>query len=105
MSITFVYDERLGISIPNLSCEWKSLSQSQQENTISEWETYRGDIPERVKEIEHEINQLQERLYIEDDFDRSCHLNEQISELASVINDLWIWYRTNASVTESKTHF
>ena len=36
-------------------------------------------------------------------FIRSCELNSEIGELASIINDLWIWDRTNEEISK-KVH-
>ncbi|UCZ52277.1 hypothetical protein LGQ02_15710 [Bacillus shivajii] len=104
MSVTFVYDKRLGISIPHMACEWETINKAEQEAILAEWEKSRGDIPDRVKELEDEINHLQQRLYDENDFVMSCKLNDEISELASTINDLWIWYRTGATISQQKKH-
>ncbi|OQP01541.1 hypothetical protein B1689_04345, partial [Geobacillus sp. 44C] len=40
-----------------------------------------------------------DQLSDENDFERSCRLNSEIAELASIINDLWIWYRMNQTVS------
>jgi hypothetical protein len=102
-SIKFAFDSRLGISIPQLKTDWEELDPALQEKTLAEWENVRGDIPERIKSLEQKINKLQQDLYEEENFERSCLLNSRIAELASVINDLWIWYRTGEEV-KVKTH-
>ncbi len=50
-------------------------------------------IPDRIKELEHYINAKQHHLNNEEDFEISCKLNSEIADLASIINDLWLWYR------------
>ncbi|SES17161.1 hypothetical protein [Salisediminibacterium halotolerans] len=98
MKVPFHFDRRLGIQIPALSASWDTYPRDIQEEVLYQWEHSRGHIPERIREIEEEINEKQQRLYEETDFDRSCRLNEQISERASVITDLWIWYRTGENI-------
>ncbi len=93
MAYEFVYDERLGIRLPRLQYEWERYSRETQARILFEWEAIRGTIPDRIKELEKRINEKQERLQQEEDFAVSCQLNHEISELASVINDLWIWFR------------
>jgi hypothetical protein len=100
----FEYDQRLGIAIPDLNKEWKCFDRNTQEEILSQWEAIRGNIPDRVRELEQEINIKQALLDNEDDFLQSCHLNSEIAELASTINDLWIWFRSQAKIS-GKAHF
>ncbi|MCF6408767.1 hypothetical protein [Pseudalkalibacillus salsuginis] len=99
MTYTFTNNERLGIKLPLLEQSWNNYTKETQESILAEWETIRGKIPDRIKDLENEINDRQSQLYQEEDFERSCKLNSEISELASIINDLWIWYRTNNHIT------
>lgn len=99
MSYEFIYDERLGIRLPRLQQEWETYTEKTQERILLEWENIRGTIPDRIKEIENLINEKQEQLGREESFAASCKLNTEISELASVINDLWIWFRTRQNIT------
>ncbi|MDQ0255028.1 DNA repair exonuclease SbcCD ATPase subunit [Evansella vedderi] len=103
MTVHFNYNSRLGISVPELDVEWEYLSPETQAHILEKWEEIRGDIPDRIKELEVKINYLQEQLNEEDEFYQSCKINSQIAELASIINDLWIWYRTGEHV-EVKVH-
>lgn len=98
----FIYDQRLGIDIPIDTMNWDSLSVEQKEHILMQWETIRGLIPDRIKELEYEINRKQEQLNHEMDFEISCQLNSDIAELASVINDLWLWYRTQQDIRPKK---
>ena len=100
----FKYNQRLGILIPQLAQEFSTYPPNVQETIITRWEQIRGTIPERIKDIEEIINQKLNQLNNEDDFEASCTLNYEISELASSINDLWIWYRTEQSIV-TKKHF
>ncbi|HZH58038.1 MAG TPA: hypothetical protein VEY70_00290 [Metabacillus sp.] len=104
MNEYFAYDPKLKIRIPRLSKAWNSYSLHTQKRILTEWETIRGHIPDRIIELEEEINKKQEDLNTEEDFDRSCKLNHEISELASIINDLWIWFRTTQDISNSKIH-
>ncbi|QPA30367.1 hypothetical protein [Thermaerobacillus caldiproteolyticus] len=95
----FIYDERLGIPLPKLEKEWEDYSEAEQHVILLQWEKIRGTIPDRIVELELIINQKQEELGEENNFARSCALNSEIAELASIINDLWIWYRMNQTVS------
>lgn len=98
MNQYFSYDERLGIEIPVLQLDWEEYPESTQQLILLHWEERRGAIPDRIALLEQEINRKQAQLYEEEDFERSCQLNEEIAELASIINDLWLWFRMNQEV-------
>jgi hypothetical protein len=100
----FAYDERLGINLPNLEQDWDDYTDQQQNDIIYQWEQIRGSIPTRITAIEQVINMQQARLNIEEDFVMSCKLNSEIAELASIINDLQIWYRTGQDVSANRQH-
>ena len=95
----FLFDQRLGIPVPNLQKDWDLYSAEQQQQILFEWEQIRGNIPDRIKQLEKLINESQEELNQEENFERSCLLNNNIAELASVINDLWLYYRTQQDVS------
>lgn len=96
----FEFSRRLGIYIPRLEIEWEKLTELEQESILMQWEEIRGHIPDQIAAIETIINQKQAALDSEDDFTVSCRLNSEISEHASVINDLWLWFRQNQHVSE-----
>lgn len=100
----FVFDERLGINLPCLEQEWDDYTEEQQRTIVFQWEQIRGSIPTRIFEIEHVINVKQASLNTEENFLLSCSLNSEIAELASVINDLQIWYRVGQDVTTNRQH-
>ncbi|KMJ55242.1 hypothetical protein AB685_28280 [Bacillus sp. LL01] len=102
MDVEFIYDSRLQISLPRFHTVWDELDQDRQAQILRSWEEIRGNIPERVKELEVVINEKQAALTEELNFERSCHLNSEIAELASIINDLWIWFRLNPSLTTTE---
>lgn len=91
----FAYDARLGIRLPALKRDWETYSPEERAAILAEWESIRGAIPDRIKQLERIIIEKQSRLDEEDDFAISCRLNSEIAELASTINDLHIWYRVN----------
>ncbi|WP_064092633.1 hypothetical protein [Rossellomorea aquimaris] len=91
----FVYDARLKLNLPHPTTEWNVYSSSEQETILLEWEKIRGKIPDRIGELDKEIEVLQNELGVEEDFEISCKINDEIASKASRINDLWIWYRTN----------
>lgn len=100
----FVYDSRLGIQVPEFNTPFEELPLLERSRIIETWEDIRGTIPTRVMELEKIIvNKLYE-LGEENNFDHSCRINSDIAELASIINDLHIWYRVSADVTEGKRH-
>lgn len=100
----FYFDHRLGILIPELALDWDEYSKDTQEQVLFQWEKIRGAIPDRIAELEAEINRKQAQLDDESDFPRSCQLNSDIAELASIINDLWLWYRTNQTISTKIHH-
>jgi gas vesicle protein len=99
MNNYFSFNDRLGIPIPDLQKSWDSYAHEEQQDILVTWEKIRGRIPDRIAELENMINHKQSELDNESDFPRSCQLNSEISDLASVINDLWLWYRTNQDVS------
>lgn len=100
----FELNDRLGILLPKLDKEWHEYSIKEQQMILAAWENIRGHIPDRIKELEVIINSKQAELDKEENFARSCRLNSEIAEMASIINDLWIWYRLNQSLAEDKVH-
>jgi hypothetical protein len=103
MNSYFQYDERLGIEIPVLELEWEMYDAAVRINLLLQWEQIRGVIPDRIMKLEAQIIEKQNKLDKEDDFRTSCRLNSDIADLASIINDLHLWFRTNQDL-ESKTH-
>ncbi len=99
----FTYDQRLGMLVPDIIEEWDELSKQVQQDILLNWEEIRGSIPDRIAELETTINQKQAQLSNENNFTLSCKLNSEISELASIINDLWLWFRANQTMS-AKTH-
>jgi hypothetical protein len=96
----FTFNQRLGIFLPDLTVEWEEFSEETQQHILLYWEQIRGSIPDRILVLEDNINIKQAQLSDESDFPRSCKLNSEIAELASIINDLWIWYRANQTLSE-----
>jgi len=102
MNQRFVDDARLGIRLPHLDKPWEDYNPNEQEAILLEWETIRGLIPDRIAELERKIDEKQDELGEENDFERSCRLNAEVAELASIINDLWIWYRISPHISFEK---
>lgn len=103
MKDIFIFNERLGIAIPHLEQDFSAYPSSKQNAILMHWEEIRGTIPERIKKIEGMIEHTLNRLNHEEDFEISCALNTEMAEYASIINDLWIWYRMDQTIT-SKEH-
>lgn len=95
----FSFDQRLGIEIPDFARDWDDFRKEIQNEVLFYWEQIRGTIPDRIVELEKLINQKQAQLSNESSFTRSCELNNEIADLASIINDLWLWYRANQTVS------
>ncbi len=104
MTEFFSFDQRLGIFIPEFANDWEHYSKETQADILFRWERIRSAIPDRITELEHDINQKQVQLSDESDFIHSCQLNTEIAELASIINDLWLWYRANQTLSAKEHH-
>ncbi|WP_062047756.1 hypothetical protein [Bacillus sp. JCM 19034] len=98
MSVQFIYDRRLGIELPLFEQSWDALDYKIKDVTLKKWEEIRGTIPDRVKEFEEKIRIVHLQLSDEEDFETCCRLNEEMAELASIINDLWIWFRQSPAI-------
>jgi hypothetical protein len=99
MDAFFEENTRLGIPLPRLERSWESYSPQERESILFEWEKIRGHIPDRIKDLENIINEKQAKLEVEENFVLTCRLNSEIAEHASVINDLWLWYRTDQTIS------
>jgi hypothetical protein len=99
----FIRDERLGIRLPALDREWEEFSPDERNDILLEWETIRATIPDRIIRIESVIIEKTKQMSEEESFVRSCELNSEIHELASVINDLNIWFRVQQD-HDTKVH-
>lgn len=100
----FRYDERLGIETPYMYVDWEQFTQEEQYHIIYRWEKIRSHIPDRVKYLEKMIQERELKLQIEDDFQSFCQLSSEISDLASRIIDLNLWFRTQEEATADKVH-
>lgn len=102
MNHFFVWNDRLGIPLPELHQEWERFGEAERTAIVTHWELIRGTIPDRVKAFETIINAKQAQLFEEDNFERSCDINSDIAEYASRINDLLIWYRMNQDIDHKR---
>ncbi|WJH34547.1 hypothetical protein MJA45_19315 [Paenibacillus aurantius] len=100
----FVYNARLGIPVPELDRYWEDYRDEDRAVILAEWEEIRGRIPDRIVQLERDIIARQSRLDKEDHFPTACRLNSEIAELASIINDLHIWYRTQQDIRSGPAH-
>ncbi|MFC5469490.1 hypothetical protein ACFPPD_12225 [Cohnella suwonensis] len=96
----FEYSERHGIRIPRLTADWETLGPERQIAVLERWEIIRGSIPDRIFAFEAGIRIKQQQLFEEEDFARSCRINDDISDLASRINDLNIWFRVQQELDD-----
>lgn len=102
VDLYFSHDDRLGIHVPSLNKDWHEYHPKTQHSILLLWESIRGRIPDRIASLEKEINKKLDELSDENDFNLSCKLNHEIADLASIINDLWIWYRTSEDANDNK---
>ena len=52
----FVWDERLGIRLPDFNQPFEEFTYHEQSEIVEKWEAIRGRIPSRVFELEHVID-------------------------------------------------
>ncbi|MCY9515420.1 hypothetical protein [Paenibacillus apiarius] len=102
-NVVFEWDGRLGIEVPVLHAAWESLHWDERSAILAKWEEIRGMIPDRIKVLERDIVAKQNALYDEEQFEASCRLNSEIAELASIINDLHLWYNIHQEM-DAKIH-
>ena len=101
----FAYSDRHGIALPSPEKDWDELALECQAAILSRWETIRGKIPDRIRDLEDAIREKQQLLFEEDDFAQSCLINGDIADLASRINDLNIWFRVQQELEpQAKLH-
>ncbi|MDF2556998.1 MAG: hypothetical protein K0R71_826 [Bacillales bacterium] len=99
----FSLNKRLGIELPMLEKSIEDYDLDTQHAILFHWEKVRGAIPDRIQELEVEINTRQKKMNKEEDLHTSATINSEIAELASIINDLLIWYRFQAHHTTELT--
>ncbi|EJL41295.1 hypothetical protein BAG01nite_03010 [Brevibacillus agri] len=99
----FIFDERLGIRLPALDMPWEEYSHTERADILMEWEEIRATIPDQIQRVEAVIIEKTRQMSEEENFARSCELNSEIHELASVINDLNIWFRVQQD-HDTKVH-
>lgn len=104
MRYQFIHNDRLGIPLPELALKWESYTPEERADILLQWEEIRAKIPDRIIHLESIINQKQSQLSEEENFALSCKLNSQIHELASVINDLNIWFRIQQEYEPGHAH-
>lgn len=94
----FKFNERMGIQIPLVYVDWEELPLSDREDIITRWESIRGQIPDRILELDRLVEALQLKVNQEENWEEVCKLFHQISTIASTINELNIWYRKQQEV-------
>lgn len=91
----FHYDRRLDLLLPDLPKPWHEYTERERADILVRWETIRGTIPERIRQLEGQIATKLAALNEETDFAACCRLNDEMADLASRINELNIWFRTD----------
>ena len=97
----FIFNSRLGIHVPEFDQEWESYSVKDQSDIIQRWDQERAKIPDQIRKLEHEIIRKQDAMF-EMSFEEYLIVHRQIVDLASRINDLNIWYRTEGHITNHR---
>lgn len=100
----FQYNDRLKIELPTFYVEWEELSTKEQYEVIRRWEQTRAQIPDLIKEFERMVQERELQLQIEDDNPTFIQLSKEITDYASRIIDLNLWFRTDEEVASSKIH-
>ncbi|MBU9720148.1 MULTISPECIES: hypothetical protein [Bacillaceae] len=99
MQTLFIEDKRLGIALPKLNKSWELYTIEEQGEILAFWEKQRAKIPDRIKELEKVVSRKTNDMLLENDANKMIDLNNEIVHLASVINDLNIWFRTEPVLT------
>ncbi|MCD8510449.1 MAG: hypothetical protein LRY73_11675 [Bacillus sp. (in: Bacteria)] len=99
MTELFQEDKRLGIALPDLNEPWEKFTLQEQTKILSYWEKQRSKIPDRIKELEKEVKVKTRNMLVENDEKKMIQLNNEIVYLASIINDLNIWFRIEPAIT------
>lgn len=95
---SFDFVPKLGIHVPTFHLDWDEYSIKEQLDIIHQWEKERAKIPDRIKEIEVKIGELQDKMF-EMEFDEYCVIHDDIINMASAINDLNIWFRIEGELS------
>ncbi|WP_025028312.1 hypothetical protein [Caldalkalibacillus mannanilyticus] len=103
-NVEFIYNERLGIELPTFNTDWELLTPEEQHQVIFKWETIRATIPDRIAALERMIAEREGQLQVEDNFPIFCRLSAEISDYASRVIDLNLWFRTQEEATSTKVH-
>jgi hypothetical protein len=98
----FHLDTRLGIEVPNSDLPFEALPLSEQEAVLSHWERIRAMIPDRIRELEQVIEDLLAQIQLEEDWDAIVRRFDDISEIASRINELNTWLRVDPSLASPR---
>ncbi|MBX6351797.1 MAG: hypothetical protein IRZ10_00570 [Thermoflavifilum sp.] len=98
VSCYFRFDERLGIECPAFDPPFESLPRPIQEAALAYWEKVRSGIPDRIQSFETRINALLARIQETDDWDEITRCFDEISDLATRIQDLNLWARVDPSL-------
>lgn len=99
MTELFSEDKRLGISLSKLDKPWDKFTHQEQTKILSYWEKQRSKIPDRIKDLEKEVKVKTWGMLQENDERKMIQLNNDIVYLASIINDLNIWFRVEPAIT------
>ncbi|MDB5085407.1 MAG: radical protein, partial [Bacilli bacterium] len=94
----FQFDERLGIELLIVYEDWDAIPKKVREQIIFHWEDIRGRIPDRIKTLDHQLEEIQQTINQEQNWERICDYFTESHTIATIINELNIWYRTQQEV-------
>lgn len=90
-TVEFRYDQEIGIEVPEFHVPVSELSEAERNEVLHRLERISGEIPERIRELEHSFTSLYHQSSEQDEegfFERM----EKISHLSRKIGELNLWY-------------
>ncbi|CCQ97277.1 conserved hypothetical protein [[Clostridium] ultunense Esp] len=87
----FRYDREIGIEIPEIHVPVAELSETERNEFLHRLEQISGQIPDRIRELEHSFTKLYDQS-TEQDGDGFFERMEKIVDLSRRIGELNIWY-------------
>jgi hypothetical protein len=95
----FRHNDRLCIPLPAFPQPFEEMAPTDQEDVIVVWESIRARIPDRILELEHNIQSHLDTIRETDDWEQIIALFNQISDIASRIAELNTWQRVDPHLT------
>lgn len=90
-SYEFRYDREIGIEVPEFHVPVSELSEAERDEVLHRLEQISGEIPERIRELEHSFNNLYDQS-AEHDGEGFFERMEKVVDLSRRIGELHLWY-------------